>query len=157
MIDSKIDELVGFLKERNITISSIESLTGGLFASSFTSVSGASKVYDGSFVTYTNEVKNKCGVKKEILDQYGAISFQCAKEMALACKRFFKTDIAVSFTGNAGPTNSENKEVGLVFISILIYNHLYSYKIHFSGNRNEIRESCVTFASCKILEILKNS
>lgn len=149
-------DLLNLLKEKNLTISSMESLTGGLFASTITSIAGASKCYKGSFVTYTNEIKNECGVKKETIDQYGVISFECVKEMAICSKKYFDTDIAISFSGNAGPEASDGKEVGLVYIAILIDKYLYSYKLHFKGERNFIRNECVNFACKKLIEILKN-
>ena len=114
-----MDKLVSLLKERNLTISCAESLTGGLFASSITNVSGASNVFKGGVVSYTNEIKEKVlGVEKNVLDNEGAISYECCKQMANNVKSIFNTDIGVSFTGNAGPSANENKPVGLVYIGI---------------------------------------
>lgn len=154
-MNEKLAELILLLTNKRLTISSMESLTGGLFASSLTAIPNASKTFKGALVTYTNEIKILSGVKKETIDKYGAISFECIKEMAVSAKNYFKSDIAVSFSGNAGPLSSEGKEVGLVFIGIVYQNNISSYKVQFSGERNEIRNQCVDFAVEKILEILK--
>ena len=142
----EIKKLLEDLLKKDYTLSSMESLTGGLFASTFTSIPGASKVFKGSAVTYTDEVKEKYGVRKSTIETQGAVSLACAKEMALRSSSFFDTDVSVSFTGNAGPTESENKPVGLVFIAIRIQDILYSYELHLEGTRDEIRRQCVDFA-----------
>lgn len=152
----KYQDLLDLLIKKNLTISSMESLTGGLFASCFTSISNASKAYKGSIVTYTNEIKEKAGVKKETIDKYSAISKECVLEMAQNCKSYFDTDIAVSFSGNAGPTASEGKEVGLVYICVIVKNNTNVFELHLDGTRNEIRNRCVEFAFDKIIEIVHN-
>lgn len=148
-------DLLDLLIKNNLTISSIESLTGGLFASCFTSISNASKAYKGSIVTYTNEIKEKTGVKKDTIDKYGAISEECVLEMATNCKSYFNSDVSVSFSGNAGPTSSEGKEVGLVYICIIVKDNINVFELHFDGTRSEIRNKCVDFAFNKIIEIIK--
>lgn len=152
----KYQDLLDLLIKKNLTISSMESLTGGLFASCFTSISNASKAYKGSIVTYTNEIKEKAGVKKETINKYTAISKECVLEMAQNCKSYFDTDVAVSFSGNAGPTASEGKEVGLVYICVIVKNNTNVFELHLDGTRNEIRTKCVDFAFDKIIEIVNN-
>ena len=152
----KYQDLLDLLIKKTLTISSMESLTGGLFASCFTSISNASKAYKGSIITYTNEIKEKAGVKKETIDKYTAISKECVFEMAQNCKSYFDTDVAVSFSGNAGPTASEGKEVGLVYICIIVKNNANVFELHLDGTRNEIRNKCVDFAFDKIIEIVNN-
>ena len=117
----KMEQLVKKLKEKNLTIASCESLTGGMFASSIVNVSGASSVFAGSYVTYMDKAKEILLNGKEILDKYGAVSYQMAYLMAKTVKEKFAVNIGVSFTGNDGPTGSENKPVGLVY-SCIVFN-----------------------------------
>lgn len=147
-------ELLDLLVEKKLTLSAMESLTGGMFATAFTSLSGASQVFRGAAVTYQDQVKESFGVKKETIDQYGAVSKECSREMAIRASLFFNSDVSVSFTGNAGPLPSENKPVGLVFISVKIQNTLYTYELHLSGDREDIRRQCVDFAFKTLIEKL---
>ena len=141
-----INEVVKLLKEKHLTICSIESLTGGLFASILTSVSGVSEVFKGSIVSYANEIKqNVVGVKKETIEAYGVISKECAYEMAKYGKEKMNTDVSISFTGNAGPSVMENKEVGQVFIGIAIKDDIEVFSLKLSGNRQEIFFYCHKF------------
>lgn len=149
-----METLVKTLKERKLTISSCESLTGGAFASSIVSVSGASEVFVGSFVTYMDRCKEVMLNGKEILGKHGAISSEMALQMAKVTKEKLSSNIAVSFTGNAGPTASEGKEVGLVYSCIIINETVHQYKDVYKGNRSEIRNSCIEDAKKRILENL---
>ena len=149
-----MERLVKILKEKKLTISSCESLTGGMFASEIVGVSGASSVFNGSFVTYMDECKEILLDGKEILKTQGAISEEMAYKMASVVKFKLDTNIAVSFTGNAGPLPSENKEVGLVYSCIIIDDLILNYKDIYSGNRMEIRQKCVKDAINRILENL---
>lgn len=145
-------ELLDKLIEKNYTLSCMESLTGGLFASTFTSIPNASKVYNGGIVTYTNSAKKTFHIKEKTLDAFGAISKECANEMVIQASNIFSSDVSVSFTGNAGPTSSEDKEVGLVYIGIKITNKIEVYELHLKGDRDEIRKQCVDFAFTKLIE-----
>ena len=147
-------DLFDLLVKNNLTLSCMESLTGGLFASAFTSIPGASKVFVGGAVTYTDKVKETYGVKTSTIEKYGAISAECSKEMAMKAALFFQSDIAVSFTGNAGPDASEGKPVGLVFISIKLDTTLYTYKLSLEGEREDIRRQCVDFAFKTLIDLL---
>ena len=145
-------ELIDRLKEYNLTISSCESLTGGLFAAKITSISGASKVFKGALVTYKNDVKAALlGVDILEIEKYGAISEQTAHLMATKVKSITGSDVAVSFTGNAGPDVLENKDVGLVFIGVAFKDEVKVHKCRFSGDRNKIREDCILYAKTVIM------
>ena len=124
------------------TLSSIESLTGGLFASTITSIPGASKYFKGTIVTYQNEIKEKLGIDTS----NGVINKETALAMAKAGREYFKSDICVSFTGNAGPEVMDDKPVGLVFIAI----NYEVFELNLKGSRNEIRKQAVEFAIKKI-------
>lgn len=147
-----METLVKALKEKKLTISSCESLTGGMFASNIVNVSGASEVFVGSYVTYMDRCKEVLLDGKEILDSVGAISKEMAYLMAKKVKEKLNSSVAVSFTGNAGPNPSENKEVGLVYSCIIINEAVYHYKDIYHGNRSEIRNSCIKDATKRILE-----
>lgn len=150
MIYSQVIEL---LKEKSLTIGSIESLTGGLFASTITNYSGVSKVFRGSIVSYSTDVKkNVVGVSDETIQKYGVVSKECALEMAKKGQKLLETDIVVSFTGNAGPDAMENKEVGLVYIGLIYNQDLDVFELKLSGSRENIRKECVEFAFRKIFE-----
>lgn len=149
-----MERLVKILKEKKLTIASCESLTGGLFASKLVEISGVSSVFVGSYVTYMDQAKEILLDGKQILIEDGAISKKMAYQMAKTIKEKLKSNIAVSFTGNAGPTLSEGKEAGLVYSCVLINEEKYFYKDVFSGDRNEIRNKVVEKTIERILQNL---
>lgn len=124
------------------TISSVESFTGGLFAETITSKPGASEFFFGSLVTYNNSIKEKLGIDVS----KGVINKEVALAMALKGREYFKTDICVSFTGNAGPGTMDNHPVGKVFIAV----NEDVYELNLIGTREEIRRQGVDFAIKKI-------
>lgn len=139
-----IDEVIDILKDSNYTLCSCESLTGGLFSSTVTSYSGVSKFFKGCICSYSTLVKEDLlGINKSLVDKVGVVSSEVAKEMAMSSSKLLKSDIAISFTGNAGPSAMEGKEVGLVFIGIKFLDEIETYKLLLKGSRNEIRENAV--------------
>lgn len=147
-------DLLEILAVKGYTLGSIESLTGGLFASTVTSVPGASKVFKGTLVTYAVEEKVKLlGMNKDIIDKYGVVSKEVAGEMASLGQKVLNVDVAISFTGNAGPTcEPGDMPVGRVYIGIKIKDQLRVYEADFSGDRNEIREKIINTS----INLLKN-
>lgn len=133
------------LKEKGLTFGSIESMTGGLFASTITSVPGASSVYKGTVVTYVAEEKiNIVGVNAESIDKYSVVSEKVAQEMAFNGQKLLNVDICISITGNAGPTVEKgNKEVGETYVGICYRGVTAVAAFKFSGERNQIRASAV--------------
>ncbi len=145
--------LVRLLMQKNMTLSTAESCTGGMLAQKITSVPGVSSVYAGGFVTYATEEKHKMlGVPRKVLRENGAIAKKTAKQMALGAARQTGTDVAVSVTGNAGPDAAEGKPVGLVYIGVCIDGKAVGRKFLLTGNRNEIREKACAEAMRLILE-----
>lgn len=143
-------ELVALLREKNATVSTAESCTGGLVAARITGVSGASEVFKYGAVTYSNEAKNKTvGVKKETLEKYGAVSSQTAEEMAFGVRRVMDAQIGVSVTGLAGPNGGEGKPVGLVYVAVSSDNYSAVTENRFSGDRISVRNQ----AADKALEL----
>ncbi len=139
------------------TLATAESCTGGLIGGAFTKVSGASEVYQGGIIAYSNEVKqNILKVKKETLDQFGAVSEEVAIEMVENCKNIFSTDCAISVTGIAGPNGgTAEKPVGLVYIAIRVKSELYVKKYNFRGNRENIRWQTIQNSLADLRSIIK--
>ena len=118
---NSIEEVtVSLLKEKNLTLATAESCTAGLISKRITDISGASAVFSGSVVSYSNDVKLKVlSVREDHLKKYGAVSEAVAAEMALGAVKLLGTDLAVSITGIAGPlSDSTEKEVGLIYIAV---------------------------------------
>lgn len=136
------------LNENGLTLGTAESLTGGMLTSRLINVPGASDVIKTGFITYSNKSKRKfLGVKRSTLDKYGAVSEQCAKEMAKGCAAASKSDVSVSLTGIAGPDGgSEEKPVGLTYIGVSVLGKIKVKKYLFSGEREKIRESATAAA-----------
>lgn len=109
-----------YLTEKGMTIGCAESCTGGLIAKRLTDVPGASKVFKGGIVSYTNEIKhNVLGVPQEMLDEFGAVSAPVAQAMAEGARRVLNCDIALASTGVAGPDpDDRGNEVGTMFVAI---------------------------------------
>lgn len=114
------EELGKYLIENELTIATAESCTGGLLSSKLTDVSGSSEYVKLNFVTYANEAKHKIlGVSWDILNNFGAVSEECAEAMANGLYKATCCDIALCTTGIAGPTGgTKEKPVGLVYISM---------------------------------------
>lgn len=142
------------LAEKNWTIATAESCTGGLLAARLVNVPGVSKVFHAGFVTYADEAKQSLiGVKKETLEQFGAVSRQTAGEMAVGAAKAAGADVAVSITGIAGPDGgTKEKPVGLVYIGCYVDGQVRVEEYHFTGSRLKIRESVVASA----LVLLRN-
>lgn len=113
------EAVVDVFTKKGLTLSTAESLTGGLIAQRLVEISGASAMLKGGIVSYTNEVKhNVLGVSQQILDEKGAVSAECALEMARGARRLTGSDIALSATGVAGPTGgTEQTPVGRVYVA----------------------------------------
>lgn len=133
------------LRERGLLLATAESCTGGLCAKRLTDVAGASQVFCGGVVSYTNDVKMRLlGVKKETLAQFGAVSGETAREMAEGARKATGADVAVSVTGVAGPSSDEmGNVVGTVFIAFSSEQETVSEKLQLSGDREKIREQSV--------------
>lgn len=150
-------QLVNLLKEKNLTIGSIESITGGLFASTLTNVSGVSQIFPGSIVTYANEAKEQLlGISHARIENYGVVSKEIAYDMAKEGRNRLHVDICVSFTGNAGPTVLDHLPVGRLFIGIAIGQVVKTYELQIDAlDRNRIRELAVDEAMKKVIELVR--
>ena len=150
----KVEKVNSYLRERGLTLGSVESFTGGLFAQQITSVGGASKFYKGGYITYATEEKvNLLLIPQSEVDKYGVVSKEIAYHMANNARQLLKVDVCVSFTGNAGPEAMEGKPVGEVHIGIATKESAQVYSLLLKGNRNEIQTQAVDFALEKLLKI----
>ena len=129
---NKLEAIAKYLIENNLRISTTESCTGGLLSSKFTDVSGSSAFVHLNFVTYSNEAKNKIlGVKTETLEKFGAVSRECAFEMASGLMNVTGADICISTTGIDGPTGgSKEKPVGLMYSCICTKDKTEVFKVN---------------------------
>lgn len=136
-MEHKIAEI---LIKKGLTISTTESCTGGLLSSKLTDISGSSAFIHLNFVTYSNEAKHQIlGVSLNTLEKYGAVSEQCAIEMAKGLQKVTGADICVSTTGIAGPTGgSKEKPVGLMYSAIVHKDKCEVYKILLPSNIERI-------------------
>ena len=135
------------LKKKKITVSVVESCTGGLLSSSFTEISGISSIFEMGLITYSNKSKiNILGINHKKLKKYGAVSNEIAAEMILKLSKISKSKLCISTTGIAGPNgNSENKPIGLVFIGIKLIKKTHIIKKNFKGTRKQIQIKTVKF------------
>jgi len=141
--ETSIEEVVAkMLVENNLKIAVAESCTGGMVSASLINYPGISSVFMEGCVTYSNEAKMKSlGVKKETLDVYGAVSPECAKEMASGVAARYNTNVGIATTGIAGPGGgTDEKPVGLVYFGIYINGKVITKKYVFNGDRQGIRE-----------------
>ncbi|NQU53840.1 MAG: CinA family nicotinamide mononucleotide deamidase-related protein, partial [Bacteroidetes bacterium] len=139
-------EVIGrMLKAKGKMLAVAESCTGGYISHLITSVAGSSEFFNGSVTAYSNKVKeNLLGVKNGTLIEFGAVSEQVAKEMALGAKQVLNSDYAIATTGIAGPTGgTDEKPVGTVWIAVAGKNKVFARKFVFGDNRerNIIRSS----------------
>ena len=151
-------KIVNLLTKKKLSISFAESCTGGLLASSITSISGSSKVFTLGLVTYSNNAKiNILKVPQNIISRHGAVSHQTCMYMVRNLNRISKTDIAVSITGVAGPNGgTKKKPVGLVYIGIKKGNKLLVKKYFFKNKkRQQIQRATVNKALKLVLSINK--
>lgn len=148
--------IVKLLKEKECTVTTAESCTGGMLAARITDVPGASEVFKQGLVTYSNRAKRKLlDVKKTTLKDYGAVSEKTAKEMAKNGAFMNGSDYCVSVTGLAGPDGgTEEKPVGLVYIACCHNNKTVVQEFHFKGERKKIRENAVVKALTLLRECI---
>ena len=139
------EAVIKLLKKNNLTLTTAESCTGGMLSARLVNVPGVSDVFKQGLVTYSNRAKKKLlDVKKSTLKDHGAVSEQCAKEMAKGGVLSTGSDVCVAITGIAGPDGgTEDKPVGLVYISCYMKDKVTVRKFQFKGNREKIREYSV--------------
>ena len=134
-------EVVDLLRRRGATIATAESLTGGRLAALLTEIPGSSEVYRGGVVAYDTEVKIRVlDVPESVVDQYGVVSADCARAMALGARRLAGATYAVSTTGVAGPEEQEGKPVGTVYVGLAGPDGDSAVALELVGDRGTIQD-----------------
>jgi len=156
-------EIAGLIREyqakttKLLTIGTIESATGGRIADSLTNIPGSSDYFKGSLVAYSNEVKiNVLGVRKETIEDYGAVSEQTAVEMAEGGKKLLDVNICISDTGIAGPSGATvEKPVGLFYLGLAAEDESLSQKHIFQGDREQNKQDATEAALTMLSQYLR--
>ena len=160
MNNLKINELiVNKLNELNLTISTCESMTGGALASSLVMSEHASNSFLGSLVTYSPNSKIKFAkVSEQTIKEFGTISVECARQMAINTQRSLNSDIAVAVVGNASKANPmENKPFGLAYVCIVMFDKTYDLKFTTTyDNRQDVIRQCAAFCLNQIWQLIKD-
>lgn len=158
--DETIEVMLGrLLSDNDKTLATAESCTGGKIAQVITSVSGASKYYKGSVVTYATETKiSVLGISEQLIKEHSVVSLEVAKAMAIAVKKLMKSDYAIATTGNAGPSKEVgSSEIGTVFIAIATPKEVIVEEFDFGQPRQKVIDRAVNKAFEMLQkEILKN-
>ena len=150
--------LIKILTKKKLKISFAESCTGGLLASTITSISGASKIFNLGFITYSNQAKtNILKVPNKIIKTYGSVSVQCCLSMVNNLSKISKSKVCVSVTGIAGPKGgSKQKPVGLVYIGIKIGKKIVIKKCKFQNKgRGFIQNQTVKKSLNLLIKLIK--
>lgn len=150
-------EIARLLSQREESLSTAESCTGGLLGARLTAMAGSSSYYEGGVISYSNEVKAKVlQVPQEALDCYGAVSEVVAKAMAEGVKALLGTNYGISTTGIAGPGGgSADKPVGLVYSAIAGSRGTVAFRDIFEGNREEVRLQAVNLLFHRFVEYME--
>jgi len=146
--DDTFESVAGdMMKERRVTLATMESCTGGLLASTITDVAGSSSYFKGGFVSYQTDMKIELGVDAGIIAEHGVISAECARDMARAARVKLEAGIGIGITGVAGPDEQEGKPVGTVHVAVdAIWDGPQSMSYVFPQGRGAIKRRAVTTA-----------
>ncbi|KAB1065702.1 competence/damage-inducible protein A [Salibacter halophilus] len=159
--EDTLEGVVGkLLREKGKTLSTAESCTGGYIAHLITSISGSSDYFQGSIVSYSNEVKqNTLGVSSSDIETHGAVSEEVVRQMAEGARKTMRTDFAVATSGVAGPNGgSDQKPVGTVWIAVSSKSGTIAKKYTFGNNRERnIRQSALAALNMLRKEILADT
>lgn len=156
-ITEAAQKAVALLGMYGLTVTAVESCTGGMVAAAVTSVPGSSAVLKQSYVTYCDAAKHQmAGVRKKTLKKYTAVSRETACEMACGGAAKAKADCCISVTGYAGPDSGSGEPVGLVYIGCSVRGKVKVKEFHFSGNRSQVRaQACAQALQMLSRRILK--
>jgi nicotinamide-nucleotide amidase len=138
------------------SLSVAESITGGGLASALTDIPGASKVFIGGVIAYSDQVKiNELSISKADLLKYGAVSEEIALAMAQGCLKKFKTDYALATTGVAGPGSDNGVKAGTAWVGVAGKGESFAIALSLSGTREIIRHATITSALAALERTLK--
>lgn len=154
LFNSVATEIVKKLSSLGKTLSTAESCTGGLIASTITDIPGASRLFLGGMVVYATEMKQKLlGISEETF-KYGVISSQMAGAMALKIKILTGSDYSIATTGNLGPETMEGKPEGLIYIAVAEEQNMHIKEIHLRGDRVSNKKDATLYALNLLLKIV---
>ena len=147
-MEDKAQGLVAALKERGMSLTTAESLTGGRIAAAITAVPGSSQVFPGGVVSYCDRIKHQVlGVPQALLERWGAVSEPVARAMAQGAAQVMGADVAVSATGLAGPEGDGSETpVGTVYLGLWIRGETFCRRYVFSGDRSGVQNQAVAGA-----------
>lgn len=141
VLEDILHKVHALMKANNLSLSVVESCTGGLISHYLTSLPGASAFFEAGLVAYSEGTKRTIlGVSADTISQYGVVSKQTAREMAQKIRESTGTDVSLSTTGNLGPDVLEGKERGLVYIAVSRGKKTFSRELRLNGNRSKIKE-----------------
>ncbi len=150
------EERVGtLLRAKGLTLACMESCSGGLLASSITEIPGSSEYFKGGVVSYSNTSKIAFGVSPEVIEKYGAVSSQTAEAMALAVSKYLGSDIGISITGVAGPSELDGRPVGEVYIGLAHDGTTSSVVGHYPPRRPLVKRRATMGALLELWRLLK--
>lgn len=153
---NKFQFVTNYLLENNLTISTAESITGGLIAGRLVDCPGISKAFHRGYVTYSEEAKTEMiGVNGNIIRTFGAVSAECARKMAIGAKKEADSDIAIASTGLAGPDGNYRDPIGTVYLGLAMGKYVMTRKYRFHGNRQIIRRMTVNAAIDFLYDAIK--
>ncbi len=158
--DKTLSVVLGeLLMEKELTVSSAESCTGGNIAHKIVQKSGSSAYFLGSVVSYSNDVKaDVLGVSRSDIARHGAVSREVAEQMALGAAKLMRTDCAIATTGIAGPEGgSKFKPVGTVWFAVKYGKRIVSECVHFDGDRDNVIESATNHGMVMLIRLLRNT
>ncbi len=142
---NRMHNLLQSLADKGKTLGTVESMTGGLFAARATEIPGASNVFKGAIVSYSSEVKEKLlGVDANLIEEEGVVSERVAQQMAAKGRVLLGVDMALSITGNAGPTAEPgDAPIGQIYLGLATKDGVWSFGYKLEGTRDEIRAKAV--------------
>ena len=155
-MDNTAVEIINIMREKKLTLGTVESATGGLITHMITNIPGSSDVFRGSIISYSNEIKIKIvGVKEATLQESGAVSGQVARAMAKRGRKVLGVDICMADTGIAGPGGATpGKPVGLFYLGLSHKDGTFTQKHIFKGTREENKQQASQTALMRVREYL---
>jgi PncC family amidohydrolase len=140
--------------DNKLALGAVESVSGGLLASTLTAIPGISRVFKGGIVSYSIETKVRVvGVDEKIIAKYGVVSPEVAEAMAICGRKLLNVDVCVSTTGVAGPHSIDNVPVGLVYVGISFGTRVRILTLHLENDRVTNQNSLVSFIIDELIKI----
>ena len=148
---------IHLLKERSLTLATMEQCSGGLLASTITEANDSSLCFRGGLVSYSNDSLVANGIPASLIQTHGAVSPEVAAAMAMAAKERLQAQVGIGITGVSGPEEIEGKPIGIVHTAIALNNGVNHYPSHLPPRRSLIRQRAVTSALVELCRLLKQA